>query len=620
MTVRQKLLLALAPLGVALALLGVVSVATISLLGQSADTILADNYRSVLAMQRISSAVERIDDGAALSLVDHDVMPVTDTAPQRKLLEAELQVEEGNLTEPGEGEMVARLRDQWHTARAALDRFAAAAAPERKGIYFDSVQPSLFAVRRSTEDVLALNQDAMVHKSGEAQRVARRMSTVMLAVSVLAFVLGLVLSLGLLARVLRRLQVLSRAVQRIGEHDFAARVEVSGTDELAQLATSVNRMAERLDEYRRSSLGELLQAQEASQAAIDSIPDPVLVFGERGHLLGTNQAADRLLGVSGSASATHPIDQLEPVLRAAVERVRTHVLGGKGAHLPRSLEEAVEVETPEGHLHLLPRATAVYSEDGAISGATVILQDVTRLHRFDELKNDLVATTAHELRTPLTSLRMAIHLCLEEAAGPLTAEQADLLHAARQDSERLQATIDELLDLARLQEGRLELRRRPVSVEALVQAAVQPLQAMAAERDVRIESQLAPLLPDVLADPDRAPSVLANLVTNAIRHSPAGEAVQLKARAGDGVIRIEVGDAGPGIPEEHRLHVFDRFYQAPGGVPGSSGLGLSIAREIVIAHGGEIGVEPNPTRGDGTGTVFWFTLPVAPPPAPAPSA
>ena len=95
--------------------------------------------------------------------------------------------------------------------------------------------------------------------------------------------------------------------------------------------------------------------------------------------------------------------------------------------------------------------------EGELRGAAVVLQDVTRLRRFDELKNDLVATVAHEFRTPLTSLRMAIHLCLEEAAGPLTEKQADLLFAAREDCERLQAIVDDLLDLSRIQAGREEL-------------------------------------------------------------------------------------------------------------------------------------------------------------------
>ena len=119
------------------------------------------------------------------------------------------------------------------------------------------------------------------------------------------------------------------------------------------------------------------------------------------------------------------------------------------------------------------RATPVYEQRGRINGVTAILQDVTRLRRFDELKDDLVATVAHEFRTPLTSLRMAIHLVLEGVAGPLTEKQGDLLYAARDDCQRLQRTVDELLDLARIQSGKLSMQPRPLRAADLVHQAIE---------------------------------------------------------------------------------------------------------------------------------------------------
>src|SRR5574341_1121775 len=120
---------------------------------------------------------------------------------------------------------------------------------------------------------------------------------------------------------------------------------------------------------------------------------------------------------------SYPLSGLEATLRTVLERVRSHVLSGKGPYVPRGFEEAVRVAAPDAERYFLPRATAVYSEQGGITGASVILQDVTRLRRVDELRNDLVATVAHEFRTPLTSLRMAIHMCLEQTAGRVTDNQ-----------------------------------------------------------------------------------------------------------------------------------------------------------------------------------------------------
>jgi signal transduction histidine kinase len=373
-------------------------------------------------------------------------------------------------------------------------------------------------------------------------------------------------------------------------------------------------MAAHLEEYRRSSLGELLQTQQASQAAIDSIPDPVLVFAGEGVLISANESAERVLGIGEAEESIEPLARLEPTLRAAIDAARTHVLGGRGPYAPKSLEEAVRVQTRDGEAFFLPRATPVYSAERTVSAVTVILQDVTRLRRFGELTSDLVATAAHELRTPLTSLRMAIHLCLEETAGPISPQQADLLYAAREDCERLHDTVDELLDLARLQGSRGELERERLDVKTLLEHVTARLEGIARERAVDIEVAVPPLLPAITGDRDRLEVVLTNLLDNALKHSPAKSSVRVAAHAVPeaGAVRIEVHDSGPGIPEEHRARVFDRFYRLPTAPAGGSGLGLSIAREIVRSHGGEIGVDGTAdASGEGSGATFWFTLPAA---------
>jgi NtrC-family two-component system sensor histidine kinase KinB len=261
---------------------------------------------------------------------------------------------------------------------------------------------------------------------------------------------------------------------------------------------------------------------------------------------------------------------------------------------------------PEGPRAFLPRATPLLSESGTAVGLTVLLQDVTRLRRFDELKNDLVATVAHEFRTPLTSLRMAIHLLIEQTAGPLTEKQADLLYATREDCERLQSIVDELLHLARIQGEQITLDQRPTSPASLIETAVEAQRAAAAERHVQLETAVLPGLSDVRADRERVQLVFTSLLTNAIHQSPPHALVRVRALPGQEGVRFEVIDAGEGVPKELQSAVFEKFFQAPGAAS-ASGLGLSIAKEIVEAHGGQIGVESEPGRG----STFWFTLPTA---------
>ena len=612
MNLRVKLLLAQAPLAVALAGVGILATTTVSSLGQHSDAILKDNYRSVLAIQRMQEALERMQDSATLLLLGGTPEVVGSHASlQRQRFENELRVQEGNITEPGELEATQRLRQLWTGYRSDFEQLQQ--QPDgalARTFFFATLDPTFNSVKQATEIILALNQDAMVQKSEHARREADRMNTVMLLGSIAALLVGGIASAFLTSHLLQPLAVLTRTVNRIGDGDFETRATITGTDELAQLAGNVNAMAARLSQYRRSSLGELLLAQQASQAAIDSMPDPVVVFDVNGDVLNVNDAAETLLAVAVGSAASDALASASAEVRTVLERVRGHVLAGKGPYVPRGFDEALRIGSPDGERYLLPRATPVYGEQGGVTGATVVLQDVTRLRRVDELRNDLVATVAHEFRTPLTSLRMAIHLCIEQGAGPLTEKQADLLYTAREDCERLQSMVDELLDLARIQGGRVELQQRPTPPEILVVAAVEGHRSMADERQVTLGTRVLPGLSDVSVDRERVQLVLANLLINAIRHTPPGGCVEVRAHGDDGRVRFEVADTGPGIPKEYQQSIFEKFFRVPGAASGGAGIGLSISKEIVEAHGGEIGVESEP----GQGCTFWFTMPAVPGP------
>lgn len=609
MTLRGKLLLAQAPLGLGLALVGMLAVRTIASLGDLSQAILEDNYRSTLAVQRMTEAVERMDSAALFVVAGERERGLRQAAEYRPRFEAELRVQERNITEPGEPEATARLRRAWTAYQAAFDRFVAQGdGSAARQAYFAELEPVFTEVKAAAYEILAMNQDGMVRKSDRARLAAERMNALMALAAAAALGLGLLASATLTRRLLRPLSVLGQAARRIGQGDLAARAGVGGHDEIARLAADFNGMADQLAAYRASSLGELLEAQQAAQATIDSLSDPVVILGVAGRLVARNEAADVLLGPAVRADAAGLLAGLDPALRDAVARVRGHVLGGKGSYTPRGFEEAASLSTPTGERAFLPRGAPVYGPDGTVTGVAVVLQDVTRLRRLDELRSDLVATVAHELRTPLTSLALAVHLLAEEAAGPLTARQADLLHAAREDCHRLKAMVDELLDLSRIEAGRAPLHLEATPAGMLVGEAASAHRSAAEAGGLTLTCEVDPDVDTVLVDRERVAHVFSNLLANAIRHTPQGGEVRVRARRDGARVRVEVADTGPGIPAEHQARVFDRFYRVPGtGAGEGTGLGLSIAREIVRAHGGEIGVESDGIRG----STFWFTLPGA---------
>ncbi len=606
MNFYRKILFAQAPLAVALASVGIFSVVVVSYLGSNSQTILKDNYRSVLAAQRMKEAIERMDSGALFIVAGNHKKGMEQIEKNRPIFERELRVQEGNITEPGEKEFTARLRGAWSEYQSKFGRLEKSADAETaKQLYFSELEDAFNAVKAAADEILAVNQDTMVRKSNEVRRTAERMNVITIAVAVAALLLGFIISSMLTQRMLQPVAELSGAAHRIGAGQFDARAHVRGKDELAQLARDFNSMAARLAEYRKSSLGELLQAHLSMQAAIDSLPDPVAIFAIEGNLQNVNQAAESLLGLRSDSTSRDPLASIGTSTRAVLERIRSHILSGKGAYVPRGFEDAVQLNTLLGDRYFLPRGSPVYEARGVVVAATVILQDVTRLRRFEELKSDLVATVAHELRTPLTSLRMAVHLCAEQAAGPLTEKQADLMHTAREDCDRLQGMVDDFLDLSRIESGRVELYPLPTPVAVLIESAVAQHKAEAEAKGVRLGFTSS--LPDVkvLADHERIGHVLDNLVTNALRHTPVDGAIELAASVTNGAVRFAVADTGKGISREYQERIFEKFFQVPSSEPKGTGLGLYIAKEIVLGHGGDIGVESEPEKG----STFWFTLP-----------
>ena len=613
MTLRSRLLVAQSPLAVALAVVAVLSVLSIHRLGRAGERILSENYRSVLAAQRMKESIERLDSGALFMVIGEPERGLTLASEHRPAFERELRVEENNVTEPGEAVAARALREAWARYEADYDAFVQAAPDERRSRYLQALQPEFVQVKAAADEILALNQDAMVLKSTRVRRDSEFVETAVVAGVLAALVLGLLVSAALTARVLRPVAVLGQAVRRLGQGDYAARARVSegGGAEIAQLAADFNAMAESLQRYRDSSLGELLEAQLAAQATIDSLPDPVVVFDAAGKVVNANRAAEQLLNVRGADGS---LAAAPPAVRERVQRIRDEVLAGAPSVQPRGFEDALVVETPEGNRALLPRANPVSSDEGQLLGVTVLLQDITRVRRFDELKDDLVATVAHEFRTPLTSLRMAIHLLAEQTVGPLDEHQLDLVVAAREECERLQCIVDDLLDLARIRSGRLELHPRELSTE-LVLGQAQRAVREAGEPGPPVEVDIGPGAERLVADPDRIDLALTNLLTNALRHGPPGRPVRLRAVRIDGGVRLEVADEGPGIALEYQPRLFEKFYRVPGSAPGGAGLGLSIVRDVVEAHGGKVGVQSQP----GQGTVFWIELPDATPGAALPT-
>jgi signal transduction histidine kinase/HAMP domain-containing protein len=609
-SLRTRIFLTLAPLLLLLLVLGGAGVVLLYRLGNSARAILRENYDSVLAMERLNEALERIDSSFQFTPQGQQDKAREQYKNNWVAYHDNLRVEQRNVTLPGERELVERLTalSQRYQARGDAYFSRAQTAADHQRAYFDP--DGLLALFNEIKGVSAaiqrLNHDNMEEASEVAHQLALSSLKWFAAGLLAAAVLALLAAWHTVRTTLHPIQAMTEAAQAISAGRLDQIVSGTGSDELGQLATAFNTMTHKLRDYRQSQSARLLRAQRTSQATIDSFPDPVLVVDDAGHVEMANPAARRLIGVTPRleeqrvGGVWHPPEPLRQPLDEA--------LRGERDYLPEGFDRAILLGSGGGERAFLPRILTIRDPYGVTLGAAVLLQEVTRLRLLDQVKSNLVATASHELRTPLTSVRLALHLLLEESLGPLTPKQMELLIDARENSERLLAMVNNLLDLARLEQGWSQLEFRPEQPKALLEAAAEAVRARAEDKGVEVVLDVPPGLPEVAADVSRLDSALGNLLDNALAYTDRGGKVTLAARAADGTVTLSVADTGVGIPPEYLPHVFEKFFRVPGQSRGSgTGLGLAIVHEIVLAHGGNITCESR----TGAGTVFRLTLPVA---------
>lgn len=614
MTLRRRLLLTLVP-SMLLALLGAVGIGLLYQVSHRIRAILTENYDSVVFMVALNEALERIDSSFGFALLGEEDRAREQYRTNWAKYEQNLRLEQANVTLPGEQDEVDHLVDLSRRYRLEGDRFfrPGRSAELRRAAYLgtpdgEGLLRMFHTIKATSDTIREMNQRNMEEASLEARTTATK--------SLYGFALGLVITgllAGLLAYrtigwILAPIEAVTRSARAIGAGDLEQSVPISSRDELGELAESFNRMARQLRDYRRSHLARLLRAQRASQATIDSFPDPVLMIDPAGVVEMANPAARRLLGITlpaGDPSGSPPAKWVPP--EALAGRIR-EALERQRPFLSQAFDETISFREGAEERSYLPQVLPIQDPYGETLGAAVVLNDVTRFRLLDQIKSDLVATVSHELKTPLTSVRLVLHLLLEETVGPLTTKQTELLVDARDNAERLLEMIEHLLALARLEQADDAMQVVPESPLDLLRLARDAVQARADAKHVSLVLDVSDDLPPLAGDRVRLGQALNNLLDNAVTYTPVGGRITLSATQVDAErIRLSVADTGPGIPQDYLPHVFERFFRVPGQSDAQgTGLGLAIVREIAVAHGGEAACATSP----GAGAVFHLTLPI----------
>jgi signal transduction histidine kinase len=391
---------------------------------------------------------------------------------------------------------------------------------------------------------------------------------------------------------------LTKSIRELRSRDFAQSLTVEADDELGALTKEFNAMAEELRNFYRETDRKFIELNQVIRAMMTTLPYPLFILDDRDELSRMNPAAERLMDSLHSQGAMP-------------KQIRKHLadasVTGPDYRLD-DLKQALLFRIDEQELYFLPRIFSIVLEDGTIFGRALMLVDVTRFRWLDEMKSDMLSTLSHEIRTPLTGIRLVLHLLLEKSTGELTKAQEELVTTAWSDCERLLKTLNSILDLARMESGKAQLNLREVPAHRVVEESFYAFrdQAQAASHPLKIEVPEG--LPAVCVDLERISLVFSNFFSNALKYSYSGSEIILTARAhGSDFVRFSMINAGPGLSEEEQARVFDKFYRSSVNKGEGAGLGLSIARQVVQAHDGRIGVLSEREKR----TEFYCDLPVA---------
>ncbi len=597
---RQKLSLGFGGLLLIILIIGIQSIIRLSQLGPAIDVILRENYRSVIACQEMKESLERMDSGILFVFLGEKKQGVELIQKNEAVFEKALQAELNNITLPGEGEKANRLRDLFSQYRATLLETLGSKtfANKQQDAYFKRLLPLFMQIKETADAILQMNQKNMSDANDWARKSAASAKSRMYVLLLGGIILAVVFIFFTRRWILRPINRLILSAEEIKKGNLELVIQSDSRDEIGRLSEAFNQMASALRESRRSDQIKMARIQRATEQAFKSLPDAVAIVDPRGKVDVATETARSVFGLEpDKQTRSLPHRWMSEIIAEALNTGRTIV--------PKGEREVIQHFVNGEEHYFRPEAIPILDSDGQPAGVVLVLQDVTQEREQEELKKGIISTVSHQLKSPLTSIRMALHLLLEEKIGSLTAKQVELLVAAREDSDRLHGILNNLLDISRIESGKVEMNFRKVSPHTMVFEATEPFQMDFKDRGLLLGTELSDDLPEVWADTARMNHVFANLLSNALRYTPPGGKVSVAARADEEWVYFSVSDTGKGIPSQYLPRIFEQFFHVPGQeAEAGAGLGLAIVKEIVEAHGGTVKVESRL----GEGSTFTFTL------------
>lgn len=410
--------------------------------------------------------------------------------------------------------------------------------------------------------------------------------------AMLVATLLVILAAALIARMITRpVRQVTRAAQRIASGQFDQQIHAQTNDELGQLGHAFNEMSVSLKETMATISGE----KSRLATVLSNMTDGVIMTDPQGDVVLANPAAERLFGFTEAKATGQPLIEVIPdheideLLKKCLKMAR---------------EQAAQLDTVTGRFL---RVIAVPLVASKFAGVLLLFQDLTEMRSLQTMRREFVGNISHEIRTPLAAIK-AIVETLQDGALDDRETARDFLDKVNAEVDRMTQMVTELIELSRIETGRVTLKLEPVNVNSLIEEGIARLSPQAERQQIALVAELSGGLPPLRVDRDRIQQTITNIVHNGIKFNRPGGRITVSTRSNMDSVIVSVSDTGIGISREDLPHIFERFYKADKSrSSGGTGLGLAIAKHIVEAHGGRIWVESV----EGRGSTFYFTLPLA---------
>lgn len=537
-------------------------------LSNESKHITKDNYESLVYSKNMLEALDEItvDRQSSISKFEHN-----------------LKQQETNITEGEEKGVTAELRNEY------------------KNLRLDSLSESQKnLLRKKLYRITEINLQAIFQKNKTASASAEEAIIYMSIIGVIAILVTFSFILNFPGYIANPIHELTESIKEISKKNYSHRVYFKSSDEFGELAAAFNKMAKELDEYENSNLAQIIFQKKRIETIINTMHDPIVGLDENKNILFVNGEAIAILGLSEQ----EVIGRYAPDIALQNDLLRI-LLQETDATKP------LKIFAGNKESYFLKETLQILVEEKLI-GNVIVLKNVTQFKELDAAKTNFIATISHELKTPIASIKMGLKLLEDDRVGLLNEEQQKLVVNIREDSQRLLKITGELLDLAQVETGNIQLHYLATSPDEVVSYAIQAMKFQAEQKGITLLVTIEKDLPLLSIDQEKTAWVLVNFISNAIRYSSEDSIIQIVVKKQAGKIIFSVSDQGKGFDPKYKEKVFDKFFKIPTTIGTNSdsvsgtGLGLAISKDFILAQQGAIAAETEL----GKGSTFSFSFPL----------